>query len=448
MSPSPLTSSHATLSPRHDRVQLGGRRGGDRVAGQLAGVGAAGADLVLVEDLAGHAQHHRVELGVDDHLLDRGPGVEEARRRAEPGGQRGVHGPVEGLGQRRVVAGLAVDLGQVDPDRPERVVPDRGVEVHAAVVLAAVAEQLEPEARVEDAQVVVEVVAGEHVAQRQAAVGVADAEEVWLGVAGAATLEDRDAVGALDPVADHVAEVVGEALVERAGLAGVLQPGRGGGDAVGDLVAGGVDLDLGDLGLAVLGGARVAVDHLGLAQRVGEQGVAVVGGAVVHRGDQRAALAVPRVAAQRRVVVETSRLSACAAIASASRIVVSGLTTSLPGSCPLLRTLVASYVSMPPVSVCWSHDGVVVSSSSTPSSVWMPWPVSVPPIGFVPVTSTDRGSGSRRGDSPRTFRREPAEPCRERLDYPSGQVHPVQVAGGRGGPGQRDPALGGDLAGR
>ena len=68
-----------------DRVQLGGRRGGDRVAGQLAGVGAAGADLVGVEDLARDAEHDRVELGVDDHLLDRGPRVEEARRSGRAG---------------------------------------------------------------------------------------------------------------------------------------------------------------------------------------------------------------------------------------------------------------------------------------------------------------------------------------------------------------------------
>ena len=285
------------------RVQLRGRRGRDRVAAQLSGVGAAGADLVGVEDLPRGAEHDRVEPGVDDDLLDRGPRVEEPRGRAEPGGQRGVHDPVEGLRQRRVVARLAVDLGQVDPDRPQRVVPDRGVVVHAALVLAAEAEQLEPVARVEGAQVVVEVVAGEHVAQRQAAVGVPGAEDGLLGVAGAATLEDRDAVGALDLVADHVAEVVREALVEGAGLAGVLQPRRGRGDTVRDLVAGGVDLDLGHLGLALRGGARVAVDHLRLAQRAGEEGVAEVRGAVVHRRDHRAALAVPGVAAQRRVVV-------------------------------------------------------------------------------------------------------------------------------------------------
>ena len=65
----------AQVEPEHPvagdrRVQLGLRRGGDGVPGQLARGRAAGADLVGVEDLAGGAQHHRVQLGVDDHLLD------------------------------------------------------------------------------------------------------------------------------------------------------------------------------------------------------------------------------------------------------------------------------------------------------------------------------------------------------------------------------------------
>ena len=303
LSPSPLTSSQATLSLLTTGCSwVAGEAEtvsppSSPVSGQPGQILLASKTSRAVRSTTGSSPVSTMTCSTAARA-SRKPGG-----RAEPGGQRGVDDLVEGPCQRRVVAGLTVDLGQVDPDRPERVVPDRGVVVHAALVLAAEAEQLEPVARVERAQVVVEVVAGEHVAQRQAAVGVPGAEDGLLGVAGAATLEDRDAVGALDLVADHVAEVVGEALVEGAGLAGVLQPRRGRGDTVGDLVAGGVDLDLGHLGLALRGGARVAVDHLRLAQRAGEEGVAEVGGAVVHRRDHRAALAVPGVAAQRRVVV-------------------------------------------------------------------------------------------------------------------------------------------------
>ena len=73
---------------------------------------------------------------------------------------------------------------------------------------------------------------------------------------------------------------------------------------------------------------------------------------------------------------------------------MSGLTTSLPGSCELFLTFEASYVEMPPVWVCWFHDGVVVSTSATPLPVWTPWPVRVPPIGLGPVISTDVGAAA------------------------------------------------------
>ena len=121
--------------------------------------------------------------------------------------------------------------------------------------------------------------------------------------------------------------------------------------------------------------------------------------------------------------------------------VVSLLTTSLPGSCELFLTFEASYVEMPPVWVCWFHDGVVVSSSSTPLPVWTPWPVRVPPIGFGPVISTESGSGPRVVTDVRPVT---AEPCRN-VRTAAGQVHAVQVARGRGGEGQGDPALAGDL---
>src|SRR3712207_8213839 len=59
------------------------------------------------------------------------------------------------------------------------------------------------------------------------------------------TLFQSVVVLAVDPVADDVAEVVGEALVERPRLPAVQQPRRAVGDAVGDLVPGDVHVDVG-----------------------------------------------------------------------------------------------------------------------------------------------------------------------------------------------------------
>ena len=100
---------------------------------------------------------------------------------------------------------------------------------------------------------------------------------------------------------------------------------------------------------------------------------------------------------------------------------------------------------MPPVWVAWFHDGVVVSSSSTPLPVWTPWPVRVPPIGFGPVISTELGSGVRRGSHGRSAPGDGARRARTSVTTARGEVHPVQVARGRGGPGQGDPALAGHL---
>ena len=117
--------------------------------------------------------------------------------------------------------------------------------------------------------------------------------------AGAGVLADGHRVVAVDQVADDVAEVVGEALVEGAGLARVEQPGGGLRDTVGHLVGGDVGLDEGAGQLLALEHARVAVDHLRLAQVAGEHRVAVVLRAEVDRADQRPALVVPRVPAER-----------------------------------------------------------------------------------------------------------------------------------------------------
>ena len=121
---------------------------------------------------------------------------------------------------------------------------------------------------------------------------------VRLGQPAAPELAQRGVVAAGDQVADHVAEVVGEGLVERSRLAGVDQVGRGVGDAVGDLVGGHVDLDE-----VLEAAARGAVDHLRSGEAVVEVGVAEVGAAEVDRRDQRRALVVPRAPAERGVVV-------------------------------------------------------------------------------------------------------------------------------------------------
>ena len=161
----------------------------------------------------------------------------------------------------------------------------------------------QPLAGREDPQVVVEVAAVEHVAERRGAVRVRHAQLALRG-SGAGVLTHRHAVVAVDQVADDVAEVVGEALVEGAGLAGVEQPGGGRGDAVGDLVRRDVGLDEGAAELLALQDARVAVDHLRLAQVAREHRVAVVLGPEVDRADQWSALVVPGVAAEGLVVVD------------------------------------------------------------------------------------------------------------------------------------------------
>ena len=59
-------------------------------------------------------------------------------------------------------------------------------------------------------------------------------------------------------------------------------------------------------------------------------------------------------------------------MASASRIVVLGLVTSLPGSWPSFLIVLASKVWTAPVRVAASHASVVVSVSSTPPEVCRP----------------------------------------------------------------------------
>ena len=254
----------------HDRAHLGLRRVADDVAGHRAGVVAAGAQVVLVEDLLGDADDRGVRAGLDGGVLHGVRGVQHRGVRAELVGQREVDDQVEVVGQLGLVGGLVVDLGQLAADGPQRVVPDRGVQVHAAVVGDAADGQRPAERRVEDVEVVVHGVAVEHVAGGQRARRVRRAQGLGGLRGGAAVLAERRGVPLVVVVADDVAEVVGERLVQRARLAGVVEAGGRVGHAVRHLVAGDVEGD--QLHGAVRALARVAVDHL--LEGGAEEGVA------------------------------------------------------------------------------------------------------------------------------------------------------------------------------
>ena len=129
--------------------------------------------------------------------------------------------------------------------------------------------------------------------------GFCEHSGLWRAGGLAGVLAEGRGVALVVAVADHVAEVVGERLVQRARLAGVVEPGGRVGDAVGDLVAGDVEGD--QLHVAAGSHAGVAVDHL-LEARA-EEGVAELAVAEVDRRHHRGALAVPGVATDARVVV-------------------------------------------------------------------------------------------------------------------------------------------------
>ena len=194
------------------RPELGLGRRDDDLAQRVRRRVAVGADRVLVEQLARDPQDRRVRVGVPDGLLDRVAGVEEARGGTELRGEGGVHDLVEVAGQLGLVAAHPVDLGEPGADAPQRVGPDQGVGVDAAVVVVVADQARGSGGRVEQVVVVGERVAVEQVAHGQGAVDVRAAQAPRAPTSGLQPTSPSPAVVvAGDQVADHVAEVVGEA---------------------------------------------------------------------------------------------------------------------------------------------------------------------------------------------------------------------------------------------
>ncbi len=151
---------------------------------------------------------------------------------------------------------------------------------------------MHPVWQVHHVQVVRECVAVQQVAGREAS--AADgllAELLGPGDLGAGVDADRGVVALGVAVGDDGAEVVGEALVERAGLPGVVEPRGGRGHPVGDFVPGDVRHD--ELGTAGRSAARVAEHHLWRVEVGAEEGVAVLLVVEIDRHHRGAAGTVP-----------------------------------------------------------------------------------------------------------------------------------------------------------